>query len=75
MATKLNQPVSAKVTFADGTEITGPPITGTNDRNLQGKITAWLRRILIGYSFHNGGTITVTIGPVEPDEFARPDPE
>jgi hypothetical protein len=69
---KRIQPVTVDLKFDDGTtsELSGI-IPGTNDKNLQSKITAVIRKLLIGHSLDNGGTITIKIAAAEVDKFTN----
>ena len=69
---KQKQEVWAEVKFTDGTTVSGP-IEGTNDGNLQSKLSAWFRLKTIQHNFDQGAVLTVRIAPAEADEFANPE--
>lgn len=69
---KRKQKVWTETKFSDGRTLSGE-VEGTNTGNLQSKMGAWFRRLLIQNNLDDGAVITVRISKAEVDEFANPE--
>jgi hypothetical protein len=76
MSRKRPQKVTIRISWPDNPKewpAVERVVENTNSGNLRSKITTTIDLMLIQHNVSEGATITVTIDPEEPDEFANPE--